>query len=51
MTLRIAPKAKARRVLNRLGSVRLHLTVTFVPRNGAPNSRAVSLRLKKELGG
>jgi hypothetical protein len=51
VTLRIAPKPKARRVLNRLGSVRLRLTVTFVPQGGAPNSRAVSLRLKKELGG
>jgi hypothetical protein len=51
VTLRISPRPKARRILNQRGSVRLELTVTFVPRGGAPNSRAVSLRLKKELGG
>jgi len=51
VTLRISPRPKARRILSRRGSVRLKLTVTFVPQGGVPNSRAVSLRLKKELGG
>ncbi|HEX6780663.1 MAG TPA: glycosyl hydrolase [Solirubrobacterales bacterium] len=51
VTLRIVPKPKARRVLERRGSVRLRLTVTFVPRGGLPNSRNFSLRLKQELGG
>jgi hypothetical protein len=51
VTLRILPRPKARQILNRRGSVRLRLTVTFVPSGGEPGSRAVSLRLKKELGG
>jgi hypothetical protein len=51
VTLRILPRAKARLILNRRGSVRLKLTVTFVPHGGEPSSRVVSLRLKKELGG
>lgn len=51
VTLRIAPRAKSRRILEQRGSVRLRLTVTYVPRGGQPNSRNVSLRLKKALGG
>lgn len=48
--LRIAPKAKARRILERRGSVRLKLTITFIPRGGSPNSRTFGLRLKKGAG-
>lgn len=51
VALRILPKPAARRALNQRGSVRLKLTVTFVPRGGEPSSRAVSLRLKKALRG
>ncbi|MDX6634887.1 MAG: hypothetical protein QOF06_1090 [Solirubrobacterales bacterium] len=51
VALTILPKPKARRILNRRGNVRLRLTVTFVPRGGIPNSRDLSVRLKKELRG
>jgi Glycosyl hydrolase family 26 len=51
VALPIVPKPKARRILNRRGSVRLKLTVTFVPRGGLPNSHNLSLRLKKEPRG
>jgi len=51
VALRILPKPAARRILAQRGSVRLRLTVTFVPRGGEPSSRAVSLRLKKALRG
>ncbi|HET9198713.1 MAG TPA: hypothetical protein VFN92_10730, partial [Solirubrobacterales bacterium] len=51
VTLRILPRPKARQTLNRRGSVRLQLTVTFVPHGGLPNSRDVSLRLRKTLRG
>jgi hypothetical protein len=51
VVLAIRPKPKARRALLRSGSVRLKLTVTFIPRGGEPNSRDLSLRLKKELPG
>jgi hypothetical protein len=50
VVLQVRPKPKGRRLLVRSGSVRLKLTVTFVPRGGEPNSRGLSLRLKKELG-
>jgi hypothetical protein len=51
VALPVVPKPKARRILNRRGSVRLKLTVTFVPRGGLPNSRDFSLRLKKDPRG
>ena len=51
VALPVLPRPKARRILDRRGSVRLKLTVTFVPRGGLPNSRDLSLRLKKEPRG
>jgi hypothetical protein len=51
VVLLVRPRPKAKLSLNRSGSVRLKLTVTFVPRGGEPNSRGLSLRLKKELRG
>lgn len=49
--LRVVPRAGKRRVLGRTGSVRLGLTVTFQPSGGLPNSRSLSLRLKKTRAG
>lgn len=49
--LRVLPKRKTRRLLERRGSARLRLTVTFIPRGGSPASRGFSLRLKKEPRG
>jgi len=51
VVLAVRPKPKARRYLLRSGSVRLKLTVTFIPRGGEPNSRGLSLRLKRNLPG
>ncbi len=48
--LKVLPKRRARRLLQRRGSARLKLTVTFIPRGGSPNSRGLSLRLKKSAG-
>jgi len=47
VVLRVLPKPAKRRALQRQGSVRLALTVTFQPRGGEPRSRSFSLRLKK----
>jgi hypothetical protein len=49
VVLRVVPKSKARGILERRGSVRIRLTVTFIPSGGSPNSRGFSLRLKKNL--
>jgi hypothetical protein len=49
VVLRVVPKAKARGILERRGSVRVKLTLTFIPSGGSPSSRGFSLRLKKEL--
>ncbi len=51
VALPILPRPRARRILNRRGTVRLKLTVTFVPSGGLPNSRDLSLRLRKEPRG
>jgi hypothetical protein len=51
VVLRVLPKRPARRLLDRRGSLRVKLTVTFIPRGGLPNSRGLSLRLKKKRGG
>lgn len=48
VTLLVLPKPKARRILTRAGSVRVKVTVTFIPRGGLPNSRTLTVRLKKE---
>jgi hypothetical protein len=45
--LRVLPKSRARRILEQRGSVRLKLTVTFIPSGGEPAGRSFSLRLKK----
>jgi glycosyl hydrolase family 26 len=47
VVLRVVPKAGKRRVLRRTGSVRLKLTVAFVPTGGEPNSRSLNLRLRR----
>lgn len=51
VVLRVLPKRRARNLLQRQGSVRLELTVTFIPSGGSPNSRDLSLRLKKTSAG
>ena len=51
VVLRVLPKRRARLLLQRQGSVRLKLTVTFIPSGGSPNSRGLSLRLKKTSAG
>ncbi|HEU5106532.1 MAG TPA: glycosyl hydrolase [Solirubrobacterales bacterium] len=48
VVLRVLPKRKARRLLERQGSARMRLIVTFIPSGGSPNSRGFSLRLKKQ---
>ncbi|HMI81377.1 MAG TPA: glycosyl hydrolase, partial [Solirubrobacterales bacterium] len=45
--LRVVPRPAKRRLLNRDGTVRLRLTVTFEPGGGTPNSRRFSVRLRK----
>lgn len=45
--LRVVPKGAKRRALRRDGSVRLGVTITFVPTGGEPNSRTIKLRLRK----
>ena len=49
--LRVAAKAKKRRILLQRGAVRLKLTVTFQPKGGPAASRTLSLRLKQQLRG
>jgi Glycosyl hydrolase family 26 len=51
VALRVVPRLAKRRVLNREGTVRLRLTVTFEPDGGTPSSRRFGLRLRKNLGG
>lgn len=51
VTLRVLPKRRVRRLLDRRGSARLKLTITFIPRGGTPAGRDLSLRLKKEPRG
>lgn len=51
VVLRVVPKRRARQLLRRRGSVRVKLTVTFIPPGGMPNSRGLSLRLKKAPAG
>jgi hypothetical protein len=48
--LRIVPRSAQRRALRRRGSLRLRVTVTFVPTGGAAASRAVRLRLRRTVG-
>jgi hypothetical protein len=48
VVLRVLPNRKARRLLERQGSARMKLTVTFIPSGGSPNSRDFSLRLQKQ---
>jgi len=45
--LRIVPRAAKRRQLRHDGSLRLRLTVTFVPNGGTANSRSFTVRLQK----
>jgi hypothetical protein len=49
--LRVVPRPAKRRLLNREGTVRLRLTITFEPGGGTPNSRSFRLRLRKSLSG
>lgn len=46
-TLRVVPKPAKRLLLRRTGSARLKVTVTFAPAGGEPNSRTLSLRLRR----
>jgi hypothetical protein len=50
VALKVLPKRRTRLLLQRRGSARVKLTVTFIPRGGSPNSRGLSLRLRKSAG-
>ena len=51
VVLPIIATRRAQRDLRKGASVRLNLTVTFIPSGGLPNSRDLSLRLRRNRAG
>ncbi|HET7508731.1 MAG TPA: glycosyl hydrolase [Solirubrobacterales bacterium] len=48
VVLRIVPPVAKRRLLSRKGRLRLRLTVTYAPAGGTANSRALTVRLRRD---